>query len=92
MNLRNIKRAELLDFVDERFKILRHINPTKLKDLLITTNQKEMEWPWKQLDSTLVALLGSRGSTSNPLNFYLTSNDGKFKPEEWGREILPGTR
>ena len=83
----SVKRVELFDFNIKQVNILERINATTLEDLLITTNQKCMDWDWGRLDSALVALWLSSGS--NYLKFYLTSDDGEFELEGQAHTLLP---
>ena len=77
---------ELFNFNRHKVNILEGINATTLEDLLITT-KPTMDWDWGGLDSALVALQ-NRGR-SDPLRFYLTSDDGKFELEGQARALLP---
>ena len=74
MKLDNVERVELFNFTIERIGVLKRINTTKLKDLLISTNYMGKNF-WRGLDSALVALRSRMGSH---LNFYLISDSDKF--------------
>ena len=88
MSLDTVERVELYEFTVAKTNLLESINTTNLKDLLITANRTDMnQWDWERLDSALVALRRRMGT--KPLNFYLTSNDGKFNLEEGGQKSLP---
>ena len=85
--MENVERVEIYEFTVAKINLLKNINATNLKDLLIIANQTDTDWDWNRLDSALVALR-SRMETK-PLNFYLTSDDGKFNLEREGQKFLP---
>ena len=88
MSLDTVERVELYEYTFAKTNLVRSINTTNLKDLLITANRTDMNpFDWKRLDSALVALRSRMGT--KPLNFYLTFKDGESSPEGWKPEFLP---
>ena len=86
MKLDNVERVELFNFPIDRIDILKTINTTKLKNLLIAPKKyHKNEGFWHQLDKALAALQVRMGSSRN-LNFYLISNE--FELEERALEVL----